>query len=419
MMFARDDKDCDVALIGAGPAGAALAIHLCKLGRSVAIVEKEAFPRYHIGEALTGECVALIDELGLRDHLENSGYQSRRGATVSGASARAQFWVPVEAVGQDNKRVATISWHVRREEFDKALLDRAMELGAMHVSGTCRDVIRDAGRVTGITVDVDGGERRAIRSHYVADCSGQKTFLASKGVIGPKNRTGYQNQTALYAQVRGMVRDAPPKETSTHIFYGERHHWSWAMPLTEDVTSLGVVLPKGELQRDGCSLEELFMGSLGKVNELLAERSKHVELASEVHTISNYSYSIDNFTGPGFLCVGDSHRFFDPIFSFGVLIALQEAKLAAQAIERSLADPAIPDRFDDFVEASVRAQTVVEYIIRTFWEYPFAFLRLAHFTHQSDIAEIFSGRLYKPEVMEIEAVRLMREMLERTGQMTA
>ncbi len=286
MMFARDDKDCDVALIGAGPAGAALAIHLCKLGRSVAIVEKEAFPRYHIGEALTGECVALIDELGLRDHLENSGYQSRRGATVSGASARAQFWVPVEAVGQDNKRVATISWHVRREEFDKALLDRAMELGAMHVSGTCRDVIRDAGRVTGITVDVDGGERRAIRSHYVADCSGQKTFLASKGVIGPKNRTGYQNQTALYAQVRGMVRDAPPKETSTHIFYGERHHWSWAMPLTEDVTSLGVVLPKGELQRDGCSLEELFMGSLGKVNELLAERSKHVELASEVHTIS-------------------------------------------------------------------------------------------------------------------------------------
>jgi len=413
---AVDARVYDAAIVGAGPGGAALAIHLRQRGRSVVIIEKEAFPRYHIGEALTGECVPLIEELGLGEHLTQSGYQLRRGVSVSGANARAQFWVPVEAVREDKTRFPTISWHVRRDEFDQALLERAIELGAEHISASCEDVIRDGERVTGLTVVHKDGEPQTIRAHYVADCSGQKTFLASKGVIGPKNRTGYENQTALYAQVRGMVHDAPPRETSTHIFYGERHHWSWAMPLTEEVTSLGVVLPKGELQRHGRSLEEMFSAALTKVNGLLTERSKEVELCSEVHTISNYSYSIDDFTGPGYLCVGDAHRFFDPIFSFGVLIALQEAKLAARAIDRSLSDPARPDQFDEFVEASVRAQTVVEYIIRTFWEYPFAFLRLAHFSHQADIAEIFSGRLYTPEVMDIEAVGLMRDMLQRTGQ---
>ena len=411
----RSSPPVDVAIIGAGPAGAALAIHLRKRGRSVAIVEKEQFPRYHIGEALTGECVALLDELDLSDHLARNGYKERCGAIVSGANARAQFWVPVQAV-VNGERVESTTWHVRRDEFDKALFDRAIALGAESIRGTCRDVVRADGRVSGVTVDTDDGECVAVEARYVADCSGQATFLASKGVIGPRDRTGYENQTALYAQVKGMLRDAPPKDTRTQIFYGKKHHWAWAMPLTDDVTSLAVVLPKGALARSGRSIEALFLESLTKVNARLETRTRAVELDSKVHTISNYSYSIGKFTGPGFLCVGDSHRFFDPIFSFGVLIALQEAKLAACALDQSLDDKAQPDQFDNFVEASVRAQEIVEYIIRTFWEYPFAFLRLAHFTHKADIAELFSGRLYTPEVMNLEAVGLMRDMLQRTGQ---
>ncbi|MBX7502321.1 FAD-dependent oxidoreductase [Qipengyuania sp. YG27] len=410
--------DCDVAIIGAGPAGAALAIHLRKAGRSVVLVEKESFPRHHIGESLTGECVGLLDELGMSDHLRTAAYPVKRGVTVTGANSRARFWVPVEACEGSSRRPAT-TWQVRRDEFDAALLDKAVAMGAELVRGTCRDVTRDDGRVTGIVVRGEAGDRHAIASHYVADCSGQKTFLAGKGLTGPKSRTGYENQTAVFAQVRGLVRDPGERDGSTHIFYGERHHWAWSIPLSKDVTSLGIVLPKGALRRDGRDLQQIFRDALGKVNGELIERSRDVELCGEVETISNYSYSIENFTGPGFLCVGDSHRFFDPIFSFGVLIALQEARLAAQVIDRSLADPAHPDQFDGFVEASMRAQRVVEYVIRTFWDYPFAFLRLAHFTHQSDIAEIFSGRLYTPEVMEIEAVRLMREMLHRTGQIAA
>lgn len=410
------DGAFDVAVVGGGPAGAALAIHLRKRGRCVALIEKETFPRYHIGESLTGECVPLLDELGMSEHMHAGNYPIKRGVTVTGARSETRFWVPVESCDAKGRRAAAQTWQVRRDELDTALLEKAVELGTTRIRGTCLDLVFENGRAVGLRYKDDEGAEHRLASRYVADCSGQKAFLASKGHVGPKMRTGYENQAAVFAQVRGLVRDPGERDGSTHIFYGDKHHWAWSIPLSEDVTSLGVVMPKGALRRDGDDLETVYQHALTKVNAELVSRARSIELCDEVRAVSNYSYSIEDFTGPGYLCVGDSHRFFDPIFSFGVLIALQEAKSAAAALDRSLADGAKPDQFDDFVEMSRRGQTIVEYIVRTFWEQPLAFLRLAHFTHRDELAELLSGRFYTPEVMNLEAVGLMRDMLQRTGQ---
>lgn len=408
----------DVAIIGAGPAGSSLAIRLLQLGRRPLIVEKDEHPRFHIGESLTGECVQLLDELGLSAYLETAGFPIKRGVTVVGSNARARFWVPVEGVGADGARFPATTWQVRRDEFDAKLLETARACGAGYVRGRCTDILFEDGRAAAIEVEDDSGTHR-ITVGAVADCSGQHSFLAQKGLIGPKQRSVYENQTAIFAQLEGMRRDEPPNDGNTHIFYGKRHCWAWSIPLDETRTSVGIVLPKQAFRRHASGLEASFSAALRQVNAELIERTSEARVVSEVRTASNYSYHIDRFVGPGYICVGDSHRFLDPIFSFGVLIALQEAKLAATALDRFLADPAGEHVIEDYAQAVDSAQKVVEYVIRTFWDYPLAFLKLAHFSHRDDIAELFSGRLYTDSVHELEAVGLMRDLVSSPHTATA
>lgn len=271
--------------------------------------------------------------------------------------------------------------------------------------------------MSGIVTRSLDGRSHEIGARAVADCSGQHSFLCQKGLTSAKRRTGYENQVAFFAQMSDVTRDEAPNEESTHIFYDQRHHWAWSIPLSDSLTSIGVVLPKGRFNRNREPLLRIFEKALKIINPELAKRTATAKIASEVHVTSNYSYNIEKFTGPGFLCVGDSHRFLDPIFSFGVLIALQEAKLAAHCLDRYLSNPGdtASDPFSDYADAVDAAQSVVEYVIRTFWDYPLVFLKLAHISHRDDVAEIFSGRLYNGAHKDIEAVHIMRDLVTKSA----
>ncbi len=404
----------DLVIVGAGPAGSALAIHMLSRGRRPLIIEKDAFPRHHIGESLTGECRQLLAELGLSDYMEKSDFPVKRGVAVSGDSASSRFWVPVEGLAEDGSRFPATTWQVRRDEFDEQLLKTARAKGATYIRARCESVEFEDGRVSGVKISGEDGISTSIRAHAVADCTGQNTLFSKLKLTSPKQRTGYENQVAFYAQMTDVGRDAGENDGSTHIFYGKRHHWAWAIPLSDKITSVGVVLPKASLGPDRGSIGDIFRRTLNEINPELIARTENATINSDVFSISNYSYSVESYTGPGYLCVGDSHRFLDPIFSFGVLVALQEAKLASAALDSYIADPkaAGSEPFAEYARKVDRAQSIVEYVIRTFWDYPLVFLKLAHFSHRSDIAEIFSGRLYSETVEEIGAVGLMRDLLK-------
>ena len=163
------------------------------------------------------------------------------------------------------------------------------------------------------------------------------------------------------------------------------------------------------------SVLNAYAGDLGWVLEKEEIRVQNVEFVQPTRTISNYSYHVKSFTGPGFLCAGDSHRFIDPIFSFGVFFALQEAEMAAAAIKRSLDKPSSngDNPFSEYEQRLERGQQIVEDLITCFWEYPLAFQRMVRHTHTADIIDIFAGRIYDEEDEQTDCVQTMRRMLAK------
>src|SRR5262245_39849804 len=123
-------KRHEVVIVGGGPAGAASALYLLEAGITPIILEKETFPRYHIGESLTGEVGGTLRKLGLAQRMQADGHPIKHGVTVYGTGGKNSFWVEVQERGSDDKLRPTWTWQVRRSTFDRMLLDVAIERGA-------------------------------------------------------------------------------------------------------------------------------------------------------------------------------------------------------------------------------------------------------------------------------------------------
>jgi 2-polyprenyl-6-methoxyphenol hydroxylase-like FAD-dependent oxidoreductase len=175
-----------------------------------------------------------------------------------------------------------------------------------------------------------------------------------------------------------------------------------------------VVVPGEHFSQSGKSTEDFLKWKLRNLNPALTARLQNITFTEPVRTASNYSYHVKNFTGPGFVCVGDSHRFTDPIFSFGVFFSAQEAKLAADAIRKVLESSIerSADPFADYEATCDFGQQVIQDVIDFFWEYPLAFQMMAHKSHKGEITDCFAGRVY-PAHQPSEAVQTMRRMLQR------
>jgi 1H-pyrrole-2-carbonyl-[peptidyl-carrier protein] brominase len=403
----------EVVIVGGGPAASFTALFLLEHGIRPLIVERDSFPRFHIGESLTGEVGGILRDLGLEADLAARRFPVKHGVTVYGASGTNTFWVPVMRRQHDGDLTSTTTWQVRRDEFDRFLLETAAARGATVMKGEADGVLREEGTVRGLRVRTAEGVE-SISCRILVDASGQKTFLANQGVTGPKERGNYEKQVGIFSRVTGAVRDPDEAAGNTLIFYQEKHHWAWFIPLSETETSIGVVVPGEHFSQSGKSTEEFLEWKLRNLNPALTARLRNIRFTEPVRTASNYSYRVKNFTGPGFVCVGDAHRFTDPIFSFGVFFSAHEAKLAAAAIRDVLVNSTEreADPFAEYEATCDFGQQVIQDVIDFFWEYPLAFQMMAHKSHKGEITDCFAGRVY-PAHQPSEAVLTMRRMLER------
>lgn len=401
-----------VVIIGGGPCGSACAMNLAARGIDSVIVEQETFPRFHIGESLTGGSADLLRELGLEQAMIDAGYPTKYGIRIFGPTGRINWWVPIRTRRPDGQH-DTISWQVRRSQFDKFLLDTAVERGATLVSGKVTQPLLDAdGAARGVRVQRADGSTLDVDSEVVIDASGQKTFLCKAGLTGVKARGRYSRQVAIYSHFADVERDEGDAWGNTLTFFQQRHHWSWFIPLDEQVTSIGFVVPGETFQAAGQSPEEFLTDQLTRFHPELSRRTRAAARVEEVRATSNYSYDIANFTGRGWLCVGDAHRFVDPLFSYGVNIALQEAREAAVEVQRYLAgETTDPDRpFAAFEAFAARGVSTAQIVLDGFWDVTFTFGFLLR-EHQEDFVDLFSGRVWVEQ--EYPAVAAMRESLDK------
>lgn len=400
-----------VVIIGGGPAGAAAAMFLKMRGIDSVIVERATFPRYHVGESMTGECGASVRALGLEEEMGRRGFPVKRAAAIFGAGGY-KWDLPVAGRDKDWNIFPQFTWQVRRDEFDKLLLDTAVARGADLIKGEAvRPLLDDDNAVRGVTIRDEHGKTYDLASKIVLDCSGQATFLANARVTGPKYNGNYDKQIAIFSQVAGTVRDeAGPGDTL--LFYRSKHHWAWFIPLSDEVVSVGVVAPAAYFKERKESKADYLERELREINPELARRVPDTNFVEGVRSIPNYSYQVRNFTGKGFICVGDAHRFIDPIYSFGLCISLEEAKRAALATTAYLAGKGRDDA-DPFAEYEVTVEQgidVVEDMVDAFWEQPFPFAGLVR-GMRDEMIDIFAGRVW--ERQPSAALLRLRRMLKR------
>jgi flavin-dependent dehydrogenase len=403
-----------VVIVGGGPGGSATALYLAQVGIPCTVIEKTRFPRYHIGESLTGEAGNCLRTVGLEMEMKARGHPIKHGVWVYGPNGKNSFWVPVKGWTPERGQFNATTWSVPRSDFDQMLKDGAAARGAHWVEGDAVELIRKDDAVRGVRVRLPGGAVEDFESDVLVDASGQATFLYDKGVIGPKSRGNYDKQVAVFSQVTGAIRDPGEGSGNTLIFYQKKHHWAWFIPLDNEVTSVGVVVPTEYFRSRNESKEDFLIREAMELNPGFTRRLEGVRWVEETRGISNYSYHIKHFTGNSFLCVGDSHRFIDPVFSFGVFFSMKEGQFAASAIKQYLDNgcPKNGNPFANYERLCEHGQDVVQDMIDAFWEEPFAFAFAAHKRYTEDIIDIFAGRVYREEVSP--GLRSLRKTLAKS-----
>jgi flavin-dependent halogenase len=346
----------DVVVIGGGPGGAATAGLLAQRGHSVLVLEREKFPRYHIGESLITGCLPTLEELGVRDRLDGMGFTKKYGGTLLWGKNQGTWGFRFA-----ESSLYDYAYQVRRADFDALLLGRARELGAHVVEeATVKQPVLDDGRVVGVSCSAKGGEPAVVHCRMLVDASGQQNFLGRTfGLVGWHEDL---RNIAVWAYFEGCQRYGGTRAGDI-ISENRPSGWFWFIPLHDGTVSIGYVTPIVEYQASGLTLAELFETQLAQAQEVQA-MTAGARRASGYRTIKDWSYTNERFHGPGWVSVGDAAAFVDPLLSTGVTLAMRGARNLVSALDAILADPSVEDAELDRYESGYRVflDSVLEFV---------------------------------------------------------
>jgi flavin-dependent dehydrogenase len=327
-------SDCDVLVIGGGPAGSTVATLLARQGRRVVLLEKDHHPRFHIGESLLPGNVELFDQLGVREEVDRIG-MPKHGIEFVPPDSDARSYVEFSEGWDPAKGSA---WQVRRSDLDELLFRNAARQGALTFEGAqARQVDFDPDGAT-VQVRRDDGSSATWRARFVVDASGRDTLLANK--FRTKQKNTEHNSTALFGHFRNARRLPGRREGNISICWFE-HGWFWFIPLADGTTSVGAVCWAYYLKARGDKpLKDYFFETIALCPEL-EDRLKGATLVDDaVHATGNFSYCSTEATGDRHLLVGDAFTFIDPMFSSGVYLAMRSGFDAAGVVATALDKPA-------------------------------------------------------------------------------
>lgn len=367
-------QECDVLVIGGGPAGTTIAPLLVEKGYRVVLLERARHPRFHVGESLLPANMPLFERLGIAAEIKAIGMEKWGAEFVSMQHGMAQSFQFSEAWDKSQP----YAYQVKRAEFDEILIRNAEKKG-VEVHENCKakaiDFLPDqCGAV--IRATHDDGREQVWKARFVVDASGRDTFLANRFQI--KHRNPKHNSSAIYGHFSGAIRHQGQAAGNISIFWFE-HGWFWFIPMQGDVTSIGMVTWPYYMKTKGQRSIEQFLHDGIALCPPLAERLKTATRVNEVEATGNFSYVSERNHGANYLLLGDAYAFIDPVFSSGVLLAMNSGVIGAEAIHTCLSKPAEAPaalkRFDALMqhgpkEFSWFIYRVTNPIMRDFFMYP-------------------------------------------------
>jgi len=361
----------DVIVVGGGPAGSTTGALLAEKGHDVLILEKEKFPRYHVGESLMPFCYFPLERLGLVDTLMESGNPRKycvQFVRQDGFLSQPFYFF------QHFDHPSSTTWQVWRSEFDKMIMDKARENGASVLEETqAKSLIKPDNRVEGVVVESKDLGKLELRAPLVIDASGRDCFAAHKEkwlVRDPELK-----KIALWTYYKGAKRDPGLDEGATTVAYLPGKGWFWYIPLSGDMVSVGIVAEHQYLFNGSTKDHaEIFQREVQN-NEWIKEHLAEGEQTGEYRVTGDYSYRNRYCAIDGLALAGDALGFLDPVFSSGVFLALKSGVMLADEVDEALKtnQPLDASCFENYGKRMQSSIETMRKIVYAFYDEDFSF----------------------------------------------
>jgi flavin-dependent dehydrogenase len=334
----------DVVVVGGGPGGSVCATRVAQGGAKVLVLEKERFPRFHLGESLLPQSLPVLESIGVLEEVSATfihKYGARFHDDAKGRKDRFSFDGAWKA-DRDH------AFQVQRGVFDKVLLDHAARSGVdVRQEWTVTGAVREGSRVVGVLATAPDGTNARFDATYVVDASGRDALFAHEARSTEKIVD--LDQTAIFAHFEGVARQEGKLAGDIDIVIfrqspDARPNWFWIIPFQDGQTSVGAVVSRAwvkeqraklspeAIAKHGDDITALFHAAIGDSRTCTELLGNATMVWPAARATADFSYRVRELVGEGWLAVGDAGGFIDPLFSTGAHLAMCGGKAAADTL---------------------------------------------------------------------------------------